>query len=223
MEPLKILIFNRFKILSLLFAAMALSMLLLMIRMKLNQSFHFLFLVWNLFLALIPFAITTALASGKKPHKLYFLVVFLIWLLFLPNAPYIVTDLLHLQNSDRYLMWLDVLVILSFATNGLALYFLSLYDMEQSLKRFFNPKFTKVILVFIVLLTAFGIYLGRFLRYNSWEILNHPFDILLDVGHILFQPNIEAWMFTLTFASFLAMLYWTLKTFTISEDSNEKD
>ncbi|TXD82013.1 hypothetical protein ESY86_18955 [Subsaximicrobium wynnwilliamsii] len=78
MEPLKILIFNRFKILSILFAAMALSMLLLMIRMKLNQSFHFLFLVWNLFLALIPFAITTALASGKKPYKLYFLVVFLV-------------------------------------------------------------------------------------------------------------------------------------------------
>jgi len=198
---------------------MALSLVLLMIRMKLNQSFHLLFLVWNLFLAIIPFAITTLLFSIKKPKKLQFLLLFLSWLLFLPNAPYIVTDLLHLQNSTRHLMWLDVLVILSFATNGLILYFLSLSDMETLLKQYLNPKTTKLLLIFIFGLTAFGIYLGRFLRYNSWEIINHPFNIVADVVMILFRPDIEAWIFTLTFASFLAMLYGVLKTFTSQEIS----
>ncbi|WP_298895575.1 DUF1361 domain-containing protein [uncultured Psychroserpens sp.] len=217
MNTIKTLIFTRFKILSLLTISMALSIVLLMIRMKLHHSFYLLFLVWNLFLAIIPYAISTGLTSTSKINKFLFLLWFGVWLLFLPNAPYIVTDLLHLINSKFHLMWLDILVIISFAFNGLILFFLSLSDMEKLLKQYLKPIFVFPIMLSIFGLTAFGIYLGRFLRYNSWEIVNNPIDILSDMFWLLFEPNLEAWIFTLTFASFLAISYWMLKAFSNSK------
>jgi uncharacterized membrane protein len=192
---------------------MALSIVLLMIRIQLHQSFYLLFLVWNLFLAIIPCAITTGLISTKKINKLTLFFFFGIWLLFLPNAPYIVTDLMHLTRSDQQYLWLDILVIMSFAFNGLILFFLSLSDMEKLLKQHLNSKLLTTLMLSIFGLTAFGIYLGRFLRHNSWEIINNPLNIFTDIFNIIVQPNIEAWVFTLTFGSFLAISYWMLKGF----------
>ncbi|WP_435412781.1 DUF1361 domain-containing protein [Psychroserpens mesophilus] len=216
MDTLKTLILNRFKVLSLLTVSMVLSLVFLMLRVKLHQSFYLLFLVWNLFLAVIPFAITTTLISTSKPSKIQFLLSFGVWLLFLPNAPYIITDLLHLRSSQQYLMWLDVLVIVSFAFNGLILFMLSLSDMEKLLKLYLKPKVVLTLLLTIFGLTAFGVYLGRFLRYNSWEIMNNPMALFSDIINIIIQPNIEAWIFTLTFGAFLAITYWVLKAFSKS-------
>jgi len=192
---------------------MGLSIVLLMIRMKLHQSMYLSFLVWNLFLAIIPFALTTGLVNREKTNKLSLFFFFGIWLLFLPNAPYIVTDLLHLTRTDQQYLWLDILVIMSFAFNGLILFFLSLLDMEQLLKPIVKPKSLFVLMISIFGLTAFGIYLGRFLRYNSWEIINNPLALFSDIFEIIVQPNVEAWVFTLTFGSFLAISYWMLKEF----------
>lgn len=217
MEAIKTLILNRFRILSILTISIALSIVLLMIRMKLHQSFYLLFLVWNLFLAIIPFAITTTLISQSKPHKIKLFLSFGVWLLFLPNAPYIVTDLLHLNNSQQHLMWLDVLVIVSFAFNGLILFMLSLSDMEKLLKLYLNPKLVFPLMLSIFGLTAFGIYLGRFLRFNSWELVHNPITFFSDSLQLIIQPNIEACIFTLTFGSFLAITYWLLKAFSNSK------
>ena len=213
MNIIKNLIFNRFKILSLLTVSMILSIALLLIRIKLHQSIYLSFLVWNLFLAVIPFAITTALSSTKHMNKFALFFFFGIWLLFLPNAPYIVTDLMHLTRIDQNYLWLDILVIMSFAFNGLILFFLSLSDMETLLKSYLKPKILTALMLSIFGLTAFGIYLGRFLRYNSWEIINNPLALFEDIFKIIVHPNIEAWVFTLTFGSFLAISYWTLKAF----------
>ena len=129
MNTIKTLLFNRFKIISLLSISIALSIVLLMVRMKLTHSFFYLFLVWNLFLAVIPFAISTYLISFPKLKKLGLLIWFSVWLLFLPNAPYIVTDLIHLRLSDTHFIWLDILIVSSFACNGLLLFYLSILDM----------------------------------------------------------------------------------------------
>ena len=217
MDTLKTLILNRFKVLSLLTVSIVLSLVLLMIRVKLHQSFYLLFLVWNLFLAVIPFAITTTLISKSKPSRITMLLSFGVWLLFLPNAPYIITDLLHLRSSQQYLMWLDVLVIVSFAFNGLILFMLSLSDMEKLLKLYLKPNIVFASMIAIFGLTAFGVYLGRFLRYNSWEIINNPIVLFSDIINIIIQPNIKAWIFTLTFGAFLAMTYWVLKAFSNSK------
>lgn len=213
METIKTLINNRFKVLFALTISMTLSIVLLMIRMKLHQSYYLLFLVWNLFLAVIPYAITTALMTKRKLHVIPFSIAFSIWLLFLPNAPYIITDLLHLTRTSQHLLWLDILVIISFAFNGLILFFLSLSDMEHLLKQQFKTSLVILIILSVFGLSGFGIYLGRFLRYNSWEIINNPMNLFSDILNIIIQPNWEAWIFTLTFAVFLGMSYWMLQTF----------
>lgn len=214
MEIIKTLILSRFKILSMLMVSMTLSMVLLMIRMKLNHSFFFLFLVWNLFLAIIPYAITMYLSSKKKHSRLSLLSWFVVWLLFLPNAPYIVTDLVHLQGIDRHLLWLDVLVVMSFAFNGLMLFFLSLLDMESLLKTFIKGNLRFYVMNVVLFLTGFGIYLGRFLRYNSWEIVQNPFDLFADIVDIAIYPTLhsQAWVFTLTFGAFLSVGFWMFKS-----------
>jgi uncharacterized membrane protein len=214
MKILNTRIVSRFKIIFLLTVSMTLSIVLLMIRMKLNQSFFFLFLVWNLFLAVLPYAITTYLRTKDKLSKWSLLVYFCAWLLFLPNAPYIITDLLHLRMSNQYLMWLDVLVVTSFAYNGLILFFLSLLDMECILKSFITSKKRFYLMTFIPFLTGFGIYLGRFLRYNSWEILQNPLALFGDIMDIVLHPtlHLQAWVFTLTFGAFLSVGYWVFKS-----------
>jgi uncharacterized membrane protein len=215
MNTIKQLLFNRFKTISLLTVAMSLSMVLLMIRMKLTHSFFFLFLVWNLFLAVIPFAITTYLASIPKLNKYAMFLWFGAWLLFLPNAPYIITDLLHLRISDTNLLWLDVLVINAFALNGLILFYYSLLEMKTILSQYLNDKILRLLIISIPFISGFGVYLGRFLRYNSWELLSNPKQLFVDVFYMIIQPveNKEAWLFTILFGSFLSIGFWMFQSF----------
>ncbi|MCK7591485.1 DUF1361 domain-containing protein [Subsaxibacter sp. CAU 1640] len=214
MEHVKNIILTRYKLLSMLMLSMTLSLVLLAIRMKLNQSFFFLFLVWNLFLAVIPFVITTYLREKEHLNKFVLMAWFGIWLLFLPNAPYIVTDLLHLRSSEHYLMWLDVLVVTSFAFNGLIVFFQSLMDMEEILKNYVSKRWLFILMCFVIFLTGFGMYLGRFLRYNSWEIIQHPSQLFTDIIDIAIHPtqHMQAWVFTLTFGAFLYVGFGMIKS-----------
>ncbi|RAJ28036.1 putative membrane protein [Gelidibacter algens] len=203
-----------------LITSMALSIIILALRMKLNHSFFFLFLIWNLILALIPYLITTYLSSKAHINKWILGFGFCVWLLFLPNAPYILTDLLHLNALESRCIWLDVLVITSFACNGILLFYLSIFDMEVLLKRVLNDRILKYVLLSLFPLTSFGMYLGRFLRYNSWEILQNPFALFADIFDILVHPtdHLQAWVFTLTFAAFLGVGYWIFKGFNTVEN-----
>lgn len=220
MQALKTLLFNRFKIVVMLVTSMALSIIILALRMKLNHSFFFLFLIWNLILALIPYLITMYLGSKDHMNKWTLGVGFCVWLLFLPNAPYILTDLLHLNAIESQFIWLDVLVVTSFACNGMLLFYLSVFDMEVLLKRVLNDRILKYVLLSLFPLTSFGMYLGRFLRYNSWEIIHYPFQLFEDILKIIVFPNqhITAWVFTLTFAAFLGAGYWIFKGFNTVEN-----
>ena len=195
-----------------LFSALVMSFVLLMIRIKLNKSFFYLFLVWNVFLAIIPYAITMYL-SRIKLTKIKLSFGFCIWLLFLPNAPYIITDLLHLKVSTTHMLWLDILVISSFAITGMLLFFLSLNEMTTLLKQYLNKSYGSIIMTTVIFLCGFGVYLGRFLRYNSWEILSNPNKLILDVMKMLFHPfeHSEVWLFTFGFGGFLFIVYSMFK------------
>ncbi|WOD42891.1 DUF1361 domain-containing protein [Hwangdonia lutea] len=205
MNNIKHLFINRFKTFALLSISLMFCIVLLMLRIKFTHSFFYLFLVWNLFLAAVPFAITTYLVSLPKLNKFGLLVWFCVWLLFLPNAPYIVTDLIHLQLSTAPIIWLDILIVSTFASNGLLLFYLSIFDMRTILKPYLTAKLLNCAVLFILFLSSFGVYLGRFLRYNSWEILSHPKYLITDVLNIITQPSShkEAWIFTLLFGAFL--------------------
>ncbi len=181
---------------------------LLLTRIIKTDSLFFLFLVWNLFLAGIPYLITTLL-SIRKVNNVIFWSGFIIWLVFLPNSPYIITDLQHLRLSTLHSVWFDVLLILSFAINGLIIGFASLQMMQQLLSERLTQKTTKYGVHIILLLCGFGIYLGRVLRWNSWDILQNPIGILSDIlKRILFPiQHIDTWIFTIGFGSFLIITY----------------
>lgn len=223
METIKTLVQSKFRTLSLVTVALLFSIIALMVRIKLNKSFFYLFLVWNVFLAIIPYAITMYLSSKVSISKLKLGFWLLVWLAFLPNAPYIVTDLIHIRIGNNSLLWLDVLVVLSFALTGLLLFYLSISDMKRIMKSRFNSIPIEKITLFIIVLCGFGVYLGRFLRYNSWEILSIPKVLISDIFEIVLSPfqNSDAWLFTLSFGGFLMVGYWmfnNLKHTTKHED-----
>lgn len=210
MYTIKQFFFNQFKLYSVLVISLIFSVFLLMVRIKLNHSFFYLFLIWNLFLAIIPFVITSYLTLQPNIKKMKLILWFGIWLLFLPNAPYIITDLMHLRlNPDSYL-WLDILVVTSFACNGLLLFYLSVLDMKNILKTYIKKPVNDILVIALLFLSSFGVYLGRFLRYNSWEILSNPKYLILDIFNIALQPITyrEAWLFTFLFGIFLNIGFW---------------
>ncbi len=181
---------------------------LLLIRIIKTDSVYYLFLVWNLFLACVPYAITLLLSFGKV-NRFIFWSGFIIWLAFLPNSPYILTDLQHIRLSTLQSVWFDVLLILSFAINGLIMGFASLWIMQKLLCERFSKKTTQIITYLILLLCGFGIYLGRVLRWNSWDILQNPIGILSDIlKRVLFpMQHINTWAFTIGFGGFLIITY----------------
>lgn len=210
MTNIKQLFINRFKTLSLITTTIVFCFILLMIRIKITHSFFYIFLVWNLFLASVPFAISMYVMSIKKRSIWSCLFWFCVWILFLPNAPYIVTDLLHIKVGTKHLLWIDVLVVFAFALSGLLFFFFSIEDMKRIINQFIPQKHTNYIIGSILYLSGFGVYLGRFLRYNSWEIIENPLPLCNAIINIIISPktHYEAWLFTILFGTFLSIGYW---------------
>ncbi|GAA4274305.1 DUF1361 domain-containing protein [Aquimarina gracilis] len=184
------------------------SISLLLIRIMKTDSIFYVFLVWNLFLACIPYGITLLLSLGKT-NRIVFWFGFLVWLVFLPNSPYILTDLQHIRLSTLQSVWFDVLLILSFAINGMIVGFASLQMMQKLLYHRLSKQIVTIITYITLLLCGFGIYLGRVLRWNSWDVLQNPIGILSDIGKRLLFPieHINTWAFTIGFGGFLIITY----------------
>ncbi len=193
----------------------AFSLALLMCRLKFTQSFQYLFLVWNIFLAGIPYLLSSYLKiQGGSIQKLTILGG--IWLLFLPNAPYIITDFIHLRYAGDSAIWMDIIILFSFAASGLFLYLVSLADMQKIFTTYFGGKISRMIITSVPFLCGFGIYLGRVLRWNSWDILGNPGELLVSIANILLNPGAhsEAWFITFGFGLFLTLALWVFKQLT---------
>lgn len=175
----------------------------------------FLFLNWNLFLAFIPWALTSIsiLRPEIQKSKITVFILLLSWLLFFPNAPYILTDLFHLRLKTSMPIWFDLLLILSFAWTGLIFGFLSLWDIEQILSKSIKIVYVRIISVLLLFLGSFGIYIGRYLRWNSWDIITEPFKLMYDVGDRLINPfeHPQTWGMTILMGLFLNMIYWSFR------------
>ena|SRR6218665_1282222 len=193
-----------------------LSVLLLYIRMEWSGSIAYIFLTWNLFLAWIPFMFSFFLSDvqARNRSKYLLLLLFSGWLLFFPNSPYILTDLFHLRPKAGIPLWYDLVLILSFAWNGLLLGFSSLLEVQRILKIYLNEKLVAVFIVLLMVLCSFGIYLGRYPRWNSWDILSNPVALFGDIFNMLLHPfeNTRMVGVTFFFSLFLIAGYWTLHT-----------
>ncbi len=175
----------------------------------------FLFLNWNLFLAFIPWLFSSLLIiyPSLQKRKLLVFLVLGIWLLFFPNAPYIFTDLFHLKRNLVMPIWFDLLLILSFAWTGLMFGFISLWNIEKVLRGFINKNLVTIISASLLFVGSFGIYLGRYLRWNSWDIIQQPLELIYDISDRVSNPfkHPTAWGMTLFMGFFLNIIYWSFK------------
>jgi len=179
---------------------------LLAIRIFTTESLFYGFLIWNLILAAAPMIISNWLAENPKAcqNKMFF-VCTAIWLLFLPNAPYIITDFLHFKNSDGMPDWFDLLLLMSFSWSGIAFGFLSIAEMHHIWETRFGVKTGWMFIISCCLLSGFGVYIGRFLRYNSWDIVSNPLELLTDIPLLLLQLRTIG--FSLGYGVFLLLAY----------------
>jgi uncharacterized membrane protein len=197
---------NLFLLSSLLF-----SVLLVIVRASVSHHLYFVFLIWNLFLAFLPFVFSEFLNEKNKNWSVFILLP--LWLLFFPNAPYMITDLFHLKSRADMPYWFDLLLLFSFAWNGILLTYLLLLNVEKFLAFKIGKYPTIVTLFFIFLLCAFGIYLGRYLRWNSWDIISNPSLLAYDILHRLRYPLAHTRTYGVTFGygMFLFFVYYSLK------------
>ena len=175
-----------------------------------------LFLVWNLFLAYIPYAITNWLQNKPSwiESRWKFVLVFAAWLFFIPNSFYILTDLFHLGEVHNLPLWYHLIMLISFAWNGLLLGIVSVRQMEKIMEGILGSTFNKWFFIYPVMwLNAFGVYIGRYLRFNSWDVITDPFNLLNDMLTIIIHPvgYKSAWGMVLSFSVFMTIVYIVLK------------
>ena len=196
--------------------ASAVCVMLVAARMEYSDTWRYLGLVWNLFLAWIPFALAyLAHAFSRKKWTLYLVLpaTTFLWLIFFPNAPYILTDLQHLFKTFGAPLWYDVIVMVWFSWTGLLLGLVSLYLMHDIVQRAFG-RWVGWGFVFIVsALSSFGVYLGRFVRFNSWNLLDDPKEVVVTVLGLAIDPSKRLIAFTVLFAAFYVFVYLTLYSF----------
>ncbi len=155
----------------------ALSIALLAMRILYVGKSTYAFLVWNLFLAWIPLflaLLTWRLDLSRRRSWPLFAGLLLLWLLFFPNAPYIVTDFLHLDRRQGVPVWFDLLLIFTFAWNGLILGFVSLHLIQRRVEEHLGALTGWIVALTSLGLSGLGIYLGRFGRWNSWDLISSP-------------------------------------------------
>ena len=144
----------------------------------------FLFLIWNLFLAWIPYLIALKVERLQRLGARRIVVVawLMAWLVFLPNAPYIITDFVHFRHQPPVPFWYDLTLFFAVASLGLTLGLLSIFEVHLVLKHWFSQTFAAILVVFAIGLSGFGVWLGRFQRWNSWDIVTRPEALLRDIA-----------------------------------------
>jgi len=183
---------------------------LLLLRIIYADNLRYIFLMWNLFLAWIPFQLGLMITSNPQYNRWLKYLLMAGWLLFFPNALYIITDLVHLQHSrDDAPVWFDALLLFTSSITGLLMAFISLYQVETCIRKAITAKHVNKIVTAAIFLGSFGVYLGRFLRWNSWDILANPVSLLVEVLVRFVNPLVHyrTWMVTVLLTCLFSLLY----------------
>jgi uncharacterized membrane protein len=204
--------------LALLFAS-TVSVALIGLRIVWMKNFYYGLLIWNLFLAWMPllFALLARDTLRSQPQPTWRFYGWAgLWLLFFPNAPYIFTDLIHLWLGFRLHFWIDLTLILLCALTGLVLGFVSLYLMQSVVAQRFGRMTSWLFVALTAGLGSCGIYLGRFLRFNSWDVLLRPGKIYHGLDAWMDSPMINpaSAAFLVFFAVFFFIAYVMLYALT---------
>jgi uncharacterized membrane protein len=178
-----------------------------------NRFLEYRNLIWNLALAWIPYSASVAVAALKISFPRWWYLTLpvpgLIWLLFFPNAPYLVTDFLHLQARPPVPLWYDIGLVSCFAFTGCLLAIVSLHTMHSIVEEKFGWLVGWMFAFTTLPLCGLGIYLGRFGRFNSWDFLFNPKEIMKEIARPILDPldNLRFIGFTLMFTAILVVFY----------------
>ncbi len=200
--------------------------LLLVVRVAVSGKSSYAFLVWNLVLAIVPFVVAgsgaylVARGSGARARRVVSVAAALLWLAFYPNAPYIFTDFIHVFNRTflqgrpsewiglNALVWYDIIMNSAFAFAGHFMGLASMWLIQGCVARAWGKAAARILVAIAILLSGFGIYLGRFSRLNSWDVVFSTKLVLREVGQALADP--KAIMFSLAFSTFIFLTYAAL-------------
>jgi uncharacterized membrane protein len=188
------------------------------VRTVYSGSYTYAFLIWNLFLAWIPFIIayfTYTVTINRKWIYVVIPIATFFWLIFFPNAPYILTDFQHLAGGwgGNVPVWYDVMLLIWFSFTGLMLGMVSLFLMQEIIRREFGRWTGWGFVTFVTIVSSAGVYVGRFLRWNSWDIFGNLGGMAAHTLQSAQDPSLQSIGFTTLFGAFFLFLYITLYTF----------
>jgi uncharacterized membrane protein len=187
------------------------------LRVAHTGSEAFLNLPWNLFLAWVPFVLALLVyeQAGRGAGRLRLLALAGLWLLFFPNAPYLVTDLKYVGWYDEAPWWYDVALLSAGAFAGLALGFASLYLMHAVARRLWGAAEAWLAVGVVLVLGSFGVVLGRFYRWNSWDVFTDPAPLFAQLARGVANPldHPHAIAVTTVFTGFLGATYLVFYAF----------
>ncbi|HJZ49304.1 MAG TPA: DUF1361 domain-containing protein [Roseiflexaceae bacterium] len=174
----------------------------------------YIFLVWNLFLAWVPYGWSLWADSIQRRHPRDWwrlLIPGALWLLFFPNAPYIVTDFVHLYERPPVPLWYDIGLLATFAWSGCFLAVVSLQTMQRLVRQHCGALLSWLFVCASIGLSGLGVYLGRFERWNSWDLLIYPHDVLAAAARPILFPlsHIRSLGASAMFATILLICYVT--------------
>ncbi|MBA3758684.1 DUF1361 domain-containing protein [Candidatus Saccharibacteria bacterium] len=181
---------------------------LFIIRVQQSQNIRYWFLLWNLLLAWVPLGIVLLLRKRLITSRLLTwpnIVLSFLWLGFLPNSFYLVSDLIHLHSTGEVSILFDAVMFMSFIFNGFVAGYASIYLMQTELLTRFRRDYVHGFVGVVLLVCSFAIYLGRDLRWNTWDILVNPAGILFDVSERVINPLTHSEVFSTT-ALFFVLL-----------------
>jgi uncharacterized membrane protein len=200
---------------------------LIFFRINITGSYRYNFFIWNIFLAWVPylFSLSVVYLYNKKEKKLRFLIILItvLWLIFYPNTSYIISDFIYLAKypikifndnslaTPANIMWFDILLVFSSAFLGHILGLISLFVFHKFFELIFNKIFGWLIIFISIILSGFGIYLGRFIRLNSWDLVLTPYETTIEITNNIF--NMRAVLFSIAFSVFTFVTYLVLYNF----------
>ena len=186
-------------------------------RIYLTHRFDYRFLVFNLFLAWIPYWLSLAalhLDRSRSRDRALIVIVWLTWLAMFPNAPYIITDFIHLRHTPPLTWWFDLGLVMTYALAGCFCGIVSLRIMHDILRPRIGAAGGWVFVTTVATLAGFGVYIGRFLRWNSWDILARPHRLFPQLAERILNPldHPRTIGVTLMFGALMLVMYLVLTT-----------
>jgi uncharacterized membrane protein len=190
-----------------------LSVVLFLARVLASDNSRYWFLLWNLFLGWLPLLFAAMLIAGlrnKRWSDWKNIALTFLWLGFLPNSFYLLSDLIHLRSTGEVSLLYDAVLFCSFIFNAFVTGYLSVFLVHTALQhRAITRKYAHLIIGLVFLACGFAIYLGRYMRWNSWDVLVNPAGILFDVSDNIINPLAHPQVFvtTITFFALLSVSY----------------